>query len=85
MCCKKDILKFFAIDPLSRRPARLLIFPLFKLRFVQLSLVLHLRGRDEGWDGPRARAAFVAFAGAAVFATLAAAMGVMVAVYRPFA
>jgi hypothetical protein len=48
-------------------------------------LVLHLKARDEVWDRARARAAFVAFVGATLFATLAAAMGVMVAVYRTFA
>jgi hypothetical protein len=47
--------------------------------------VLHLRARDDAWgDRPGARAAFVAFVGAALFATLAASMGVVVAVYRTF-
>jgi len=47
-------------------------------------LALHLRARDQDWDRPASRAAFVAFAGAAVFATLAASMGLMVAVHQTF-
>ena len=48
-------------------------------------LVLHLRAREDDGDRPLSRAAFVAFVGAAGFATLAALMGVMVAAFKTFA
>jgi hypothetical protein len=46
--------------------------------------ILHLRARQDDWDRRGARAAYIAFAGAAAFATLAASMGVLVAVYKTF-
>jgi hypothetical protein len=46
--------------------------------------LLHLRVREDDWERRESRAAFVAFIGAAIFATTAATMGVVVAVFRSF-
>jgi len=47
-------------------------------------LSLHLGARGEDPEARASRAAFVAYVGAAVFATLAATMGIVVAVFRTF-
>jgi hypothetical protein len=47
-------------------------------------VLLHLRGRDDDGERRGGRSAFVAFIGAAVFATTAATMGVLVAVFKTF-
>jgi hypothetical protein len=47
-------------------------------------LLLHLRARNDDWERRGSRAAFVAFVGAAVFATAAATMGILVAVFKTF-
>jgi hypothetical protein len=47
-------------------------------------VLLHLRARQDDWERRESRAAFVAFVGAAIFATTAATMGVIVAAFKTF-